>query len=407
MSDPLRNLFDKSKPLFEGKGRFARFFPLFDVFENLFYSSERKTSGLTHVRDGSDIQRVMVVVWLATFPTMFFGMYNIGYQALAALEAINLAGAEHIKDWHWPLVQLFSGLDPNSILDCIAYGAIYFIPIYLVTFFVGIAWEMVFAVVRQHEISEGAFVTTVLFALSCPPDAPLWQVALGISVGLVIGKEIFGGTGKNFLNPALTGRAFLYFAYPASWSGDMSWVAVDGYTAATMLGSSAQDGYANMPDAFTWSNAFFGLVPGSIGETSTVAILVGLAILLFTKIASYRIVGGVILGTIVTSYLFNLIGSDTNPMFQMPFWWHMVMGGYAFGLVFMATEPVSGSHTNTGRWIYGFVIGFMVIMIRVLNPAYPEGMMLAILFGNLLSPLIDHFVVSRNISYRVKVLNAK
>ena len=407
MSDPLRNLFDKSKPLFEGKGRFARFFPLFDVFENLFYSSERKTSGLTHVRDGSDIQRVMVVVWLATFPTMFFGMYNIGYQALAALEAINLAGAEHIKDWHWPLVHLFSGLDPNSILDCIAYGAIYFIPIYLVTFFVGIAWEMVFAVVRQHEISEGAFVTTVLFALSCPPDAPLWQVALGISVGLVIGKEIFGGTGKNFLNPALTGRAFLYFAYPASWSGDMSWVAVDGYTAATMLGISAQDGYANMPDAFTWSNAFFGLVPGSIGETSTVAILVGLAILLFTKIASYRIVGGVILGTIVTSYLFNLIGSDTNPMFQMPFWWHMVMGGYAFGLVFMATEPVSGSHTNTGRWIYGFVIGFMVIMIRVLNPAYPEGMMLAILFGNLLSPLIDHFVVSRNISYRVKVLNAK
>jgi Na+-transporting NADH:ubiquinone oxidoreductase subunit B len=407
MGDPLRNLFDKSKPLFEGKGRFARFFPLFDVFENLFYSSERKTSGLTHVRDGSDIQRVMVVVWLATFPTMFFGMYNIGYQALAALEAINLAGAEHIKDWHWPLVQLFSGLDPNSILDCIAYGAIYFIPIYLVTFFVGIAWEMVFAVVRQHEISEGAFVTTVLFALSCPPDAPLWQVALGISVGLVIGKEIFGGTGKNFLNPALTGRAFLYFAYPASWSGDMSWVAVDGYTAATMLGISAQDGYANMPDAFTWSNAFFGLVPGSIGETSTVAILVGLAILLFTKIASYRIVGGVILGTIVTSYLFNLIGSDTNPMFQMPFWWHMVMGGYAFGLVFMATEPVSGSHTNTGRWIYGFVIGFMVIMIRVLNPAYPEGMMLAILFGNLLSPLIDHFVVSRNISYRVKVLNAK
>ena len=407
MSDPLRNLFDKSKPLFEGKGRFARFFPLFDVFENLFYSSERKTSGLTHVRDGSDIQRVMVVVWLATFPTMFFGMYNIGYQALAALEAINLAGAEHVKDWHWPLVQLFSGLDPNSILDCIAYGAIYFIPIYLVTFFVGIAWEMIFAVVRQHEISEGAFVTTVLFALSCPPDAPLWQVALGISVGLVIGKEIFGGTGKNFLNPALTGRAFLYFAYPASWSGDMSWVAVDGYTAATMLGISAQDGYANMPDTFTWSNAFFGLVPGSIGETSTVAILMGLAILLITKIASYRIVGGIILGTIATTYLFNLIGSDTNPMFQMPFWWHMVMGGYAFGLVFMATEPVSGSHTNTGRWIYGFVIGFMVIMIRVLNPAYPEGMMLAILFGNLLSPLIDHFVVSRNISHRSRVLNAK
>ena len=407
MSDPLRDLFDKSKPPFEGKGRFARFFPLFDVFENLFYSSDRKTSGLTHVRDGSDIQRVMAIVWMATFPTMFFGMYNIGFQALSALEAINLSGAEHVKDWHWPLIQLFSGLDPNNILDCVTYGAIYFIPIYLVTFFVGIAWEMIFAVVRQHEISEGAFVTTVLFALSCPPDAPLWQVALGISVGLVIGKEIFGGTGKNFLNPALTGRAFLYFAYPASWSGDMSWVAVDGYTAATMLGISAQDGYASMPESFSWSNAFFGFVPGSIGETSTVAILIGLAILLFTRIASYRIVGGIIIGTIVTSYLFNIVGSDTNPMFAMPFWWHMVMGGYAFGLVFMATEPVSGSHTNTGRWIYGLVIGFMVVMIRVLNPAYPEGMMLAILFGNLLSPLIDHFVVSRNINLRSRVINAK
>ena len=407
MSDPLRDLFDKSKPSFEGKGRFARFFPLFDVFENLFYSSDRKTSGLTHVRDGSDIQRVMAIVWMATFPTMFFGMYNIGFQALSALEAINLSGAEHLKDWHWPLIQLFSGLDPNNILDSVTYGAIYFIPIYLVTFFVGIAWEMIFAVVRQHEISEGAFVTTVLFALSCPPDAPLWQVALGISVGLVIGKEIFGGTGKNFLNPALTGRAFLYFAYPASWSGDMSWVAVDGYTAATMLGISAQDGYASMPESFSWSNAFFGFVPGSIGETSTVAILIGLAILLFTRIASYRIVGGIIIGTIVTSYLFNIVGSDTNPMFAMPFWWHMVMGGYAFGLVFMATEPVSGSHTNTGRWIYGLVIGFMVVMIRVLNPAYPEGMMLAILFGNLLSPLIDHFVVSRNINLRSRVINAK
>ena len=407
MNDPLRNLFDKSKPSFEGKGRCARFFPLFDVFENLFYSSDRKTSGLTHVRDGSDIQRVMAIVWMATFPTMFFGMYNIGFQALSALEAINLSGAEHAKDWHWPLIQLFSGLNPNNILDCVTYGAIYFIPIYLVTFFVGIAWEMIFAVVRQHEISEGAFVTTVLFALSCPPDAPLWQVALGISVGLVIGKEIFGGTGKNFLNPALTGRAFLYFAYPASWSGDMSWVAVDGYTAATMLGISAQDGYASMPESFSWSNAFFGFVPGSIGETSTVAILIGLAILLFTRIASYRIVGGIIIGTIVTSYIFNIVGSDTNPMFAMPFWWHMVMGGYAFGLVFMATEPVSGSHTNTGRWIYGLVIGFMVVMIRVLNPAYPEGMMLAILFGNLLSPLIDHFVVSRNINLRSRVINAK
>jgi Na+-transporting NADH:ubiquinone oxidoreductase subunit B len=332
-------------------------------------------------------------------------MYNVGFQALSALEEINLNGGVFETDWHWPIIQLVSGLNPNNLLDCISYGAVYFLPIYLVTFIVGIGWEMIFAVIRKHEISEGAFVTTILFALSCPPDAPLWQVALGISVGLVIGKEIFGGTGKNFLNPALTGRAFLYFAYPASWSGDMAWIAVDGYTAATMLGMSAQESYMNMP--YSWNEAFLGFIPGSIGETSVVAILIGLAVLLYTKIASWRIVAGVVLGTVFTTTLFNLAGSDTNPMFAIPFWWHMVMGGYMFGLVFMATEPVSGSHTNQGRWVYGFVIGFMVIMIRVLNPAYPEGMMLAILFGNLLSPLIDHYFVSRNIKQRVRVLNAE
>ena len=399
----IRNFFDNQKPNFSPGGKREKYFPLYDVFENLFFLSKNKTTNPIHVRDAIDIQRVMAIVWISTFPAMFFGMYNIGSQSLEYLSLIN---SQNTGDWHHYLISPV-GYNPDNFINKFWFGAMYFMPIYAVTFIVGFAWEMLFAIIRKHEINEGFFVSSVLFALSCPPDIPLWQAALGITFGIVIGKEIFGGTGKNFLNPALTGRAFLYFAYPASWSGDMSWVAVDGYTAATMLGISAQDGYANMPDAFTWSNAFFGLVPGSIGETSTVAILVGLAILLFTKIASYRIVGGVILGTIVTSYLFNLIGSDTNPMFQMPFWWHMVMGGYAFGLVFMATEPVSGSHTNTGRWIYGFVIGFMVIMIRVLNPAYPEGMMLAILFGNLLSPLIDHFVVSRNISYRVKVLNAK
>ena len=190
MSDPLRNLFDKVKPTFQGSGKLAKYFPLFDVFENLFYSSDRKTSGLTHIRDGSDIQRIMVVVWLATFPAAFFGMYNVGFQALSALEEINLNGGVFETDWHWPIIQLVSGLNPNNLLDCISYGAVYFLPIYLVTFIVGIGWEMIFAVIRKHEISEGAFVTTILFALSCPPDAPLWQVALGISVGLVIGKEI-------------------------------------------------------------------------------------------------------------------------------------------------------------------------------------------------------------------------
>lgn len=398
MKDPLRKYLDKLKPSFEGKGPLSYYFPVFDVIENLFYSSDKRTSGLTHIRDGSDIQRIMVVVWLATFPTMFAGMYNLGYQSLAAIEQINLVGGSFEKDWHWPLITFFSGMNPNNILDCITYGAVYFIPIYIVVFAVGIACEIVFALIRRHEISEGAFVTTVLFALSCPPNAPLWQAALGIIVGLVIGKEIFGGTGKNFLNPALTGRAFLYFAYPASWSGDMSWVAVDGYTAATMLGVAAQEGYASFN--YSWSEAFLGMIPGSIGETSTIAILIGLVILLYTKVASWRIILGILIGTIATTYLFNIVGSETNPMFSMPFWWHMVIGGYAFGLVFMATEPVSGSHTNTGRWVYGFIIGIMVILIRVLNPAFPEGMMLAILFGNLLAPLIDHFVIQKNINKR-------
>ena len=256
MNDPLRNFLDKIKPSFQGKGGLSYYFPIFDVIENLFYSSDKRTKGLTHVRDGSDIQRIMVVVWLATFPTMFAGMYNLGYQSLNAIEQLTLANTAFEKDWHWPLITFFTSLNPNSFMDCLVYGAIYFIPIYVVVFAVGIGCELIFALIRRHEVSEGAFVTTVLFSLSCPPNAPLWQCALGIAVGLVIGKEIFGGTGKNFLNPALTGRAFLYFAYPASWSGDMSWVAVDGYTAATILGTAAQDGYQNL--AYTWNNAFLG-----------------------------------------------------------------------------------------------------------------------------------------------------
>ena len=214
MKDPLRNFLDKIKPTFQGKGGLSYYFPIYDVIENLFYSSDKRTKGLTHVRDGSDIQRIMVVVWLATFPTMFAGMYNLGYQSLNAIEQLTLANTAFEKDWHWPLITFFTSLNPNSFMDCLVYGAIYFIPIYVVVFAVGIGCELIFALIRRHEVSEGAFVTTVLFALSCPPNAPLWQAALGIAVGLVIGKEIFGGTGKNFLNPALTGRAFLYFAYP-------------------------------------------------------------------------------------------------------------------------------------------------------------------------------------------------
>jgi Na+-transporting NADH:ubiquinone oxidoreductase subunit B len=280
------------------------------------------------------------------------------------------------------------------------HGAVYFLPIYLTTFIVGGFWEVLFASIRKHEVNEGFFVSSILFALCCPPDLPLWMVALGISFGIVIGKEVFGGTGKNFLNPALTGRAFLYFAYPAYMSGDAVWTAVDGYTGATMLSVAASEGIAGVTDSIAWSDAFFGTIQGSVGETSTLAILFGAALLLTMRIASWRIMAGVLLGSGLLSLMFNSIESS-NPMFALPFYWHWVIGGFAFGTVFMATDPVSASMTNTGKFYYGALIGIMVILIRVVNPAFPEGIMLAILFANLFAPLIDHFVVQSNIDRRL------
>ena len=352
----------------------------------------------------------MVTVWLATFPAMFFGMYNVGANSLEYLDSIN---QQNTGDWHHYLISIV-GYDSNSFFSKLWFGACYFLPIYFVVFTVGIAWEALFAIVRKHEINEGAFVSTVLFSLSCPPDLPLWQAAMGISFGLVIGKEIFGGTGKNFLNPALTGRAFLYFAYPAQISGDKVWVAgisdynviPEGYSGATALGVAAESGMSGITNSYSWMDAFLGNIPGSVGETSIIAILIGLIILLVTKVASWRIVAGTMAGMILMSSILNIAGSDTNPMFAMPFWWHMVIGGYAFGLVFMATEPVSGSGTNKGRWIYGIVIGVTVVLIRVVNPAFPEGMMLAILFANLLAPVIDHLVVNNNINKKLKYREA-
>jgi Na+-transporting NADH:ubiquinone oxidoreductase subunit B len=281
------------------------------------------------------------------------------------------------------------------------HGAAYFLPIYAVTFIVGGFWEVLFASIRKHEVNEGFFVTSVLFALTLPPSIPLWQVALGISFGIVIGKEVFGGTGKNFLNPALTGRAFLFFAYPAQISGDAVWTAVDGFTGATPLGLAAAGGIEFITaGGITWWDAFLGNIQGSIGETSTLAIFIGGAVLLLMKIASWRIVTGVLLGMIAMSMLLNGVGSATNPMFAMPWYWHLVVGGFAFGMIFMATDPVSASMTNTGKWIFGALIGVMVVLIRVVNPAFPEGMMLAILLANLCAPLIDHFVVAANIKRR-------
>lgn len=301
------------------------------------------------------------------------------------------------------LIRMFAGFDPSSAWDNIVQGATWFLPIYIVTFAVGIAWEMLFASVRKHEVNEGFFVTSVLFALTMPPSIPLWQVALGISFGVVLAKEVFGGTGKNFLNPALAGRAFLYFAYPAQSSGDSVWTVVDGFTMATPLGNAAGGGVeAIAGNGVSWMNAFIGMIPGSIGETSTLIILIMGCVLMISKIASWRIIGGVFLGMVAMSLLLNAIGSKTNPMFAMPWYWHLVLGGFAFGMVYMATDPVSASMTNTGKLIFGALIGVMVVLIRVVNPAFPEGIMLAILFGNLCAPLIDHFVIQANVKRRLR-----
>ena len=301
----------------------------------------------------------------------------------------------------WILDTFAIGINPNNWFACFMHGFLYFFPIYVVTLAVGRACEVLFAVVRGHEVNEGFFVTSILFVLIVPASTPLWQIALGISFGVVIGKEVFGGTGKNFLNPALVARAFLYFAYPAQLSGDTVWTAVDGYSGATALSVVANDGMAGLTSAYTWSEAFLGAMPGSIGETSTLAIMIGGGVLLLMGIASWRVVAGCFAGMIGFSLLLNAIGSDTNPMFAMPWYWHMVIGSFAFGAFFMATDPVSAAMTNGGRWAYGALIGVMCVLIRVVNPAFPDGMMLAILFANLFAPLFDNFVVQANIKRRL------
>jgi len=393
-----RKILDELEPHFHKGGKFEKWFALFEVFDTLFYSPLDRTHTTSHVRDGIDLKRIMITVWLCAFLPLFYGAWNLGYQANTVIAA---TGALANPDWHHILIGLLAGNDPSSIWDCFWYGACFFFPIFIVTFVVGIFWEILFAMVRGHEVNEGFFVTSILFALICPPTMPLWQVALGITFGVVIGKEVFGGTGKNFLNPALTGRAFLFFAYPASISGDAVWTAVDGYTGATALSVAASEGMAVLQEQITWMDAFLGNIPGSIGETSTVAIFLAAAVLLWTRIASWRIMAGVMIGMVGLSSLFNLIGSDSNPMFAMGWEWHMVLGGFAFGMVFMATDPVSAAMTDAGKWWFGGLIGVMVVLIRVVNPAFPEGMMLAILFANLFAPLIDHFVVQANIKRRL------
>ncbi len=395
----LRTFFDGIEPNFEKGGKWEKYFPIYEMVESFLFTPKTVTTAAPHARSYIDLKRIMTYVVLSTIPAILVGLWNVGYQANTALAVSGLDPS----GWRAAIIGATIGFNPANPLANFLHGLLYFLPIYIVTLVAGGICEVIFSVVRRHEVNEGFLVTSMLYALILPATTPLWQVALGIIFGVVIGKEVFGGTGKNFLNPALTGRAFLYFAYPAQLSGDAVWIAVDGYTGATSLAIAAADGVQNVAaQTGSWWAHFWGVVPGSMGEVSTAAILLGMAFLLFTRIANWRLIVGCMAGMMFFSGLLNLVGSDTNPMFAMPWYWHLVTGGFAFGLVFMVTEPVSASHTNMGRYIYGALIGVMVVMIRVINPAFPEGMMLAILFGNVFAPLIDHFVVQANIRRRAR-----
>lgn len=406
----LKKFLEKIEPHFEPGGKLQRWYALYEAAATIFYTPGTVTRGRSHVRDSIDLKRLMILVWLSVFPAMFWGMYNVGNQAMPVLLDM-YSGAELQQviagDWHYRLAELVgvSFTQDAGWISKMLFGAVYFLPIYAVIFIVGGFWEVLFAMIRGHEINEGFFITSILLALIVPPTLPLWQAALAVTFGVVVAKEIFGGTGRNFLNPALAGRAFLFFAYPAQISGDTVWTAADGFSGATPLSQWAVGGEHQLVNTMTnqpisWMDAFIGNVPGSIGEVSTLMILIGGAVILFARIASLRIVAGVMVGMIAMSAVFNMIGSDTNPLFAMPWYWHLVLGGFAFGMIFMATDPVSASFTDKGKWAYGILIGVMCVLIRVANPAYPEGMMLAILFANLFAPLFDYLVVQANIKRR-------
>jgi len=396
----LRNFLDKLEPLFTRGGRFEKFEAIFEMVDTLFYAPPDVTRGSPFVRDALDLKRVMIVVVMAATPCALIGMWNTGFQANTAMAAL---GIEWASGWRGSMLALLgAGYDPASVYDNFLHGLLYFLPIYVVTMAAGGFWEVLFASVRNHEVNEGFFVTSFLFTLVLPAAIPLWQVALGISFGVVIGKEVFGGTGKNFLNPALVGRAFLYFAYPIQMSGDAVWTPVDGFTGATALGVSAIQGMSGLLDTgLTYSQAVVGQMQGSLGETSLVACLIGAVVLIYSGIASWRVMVGVFAGLIIPALLFTS-GDSANPMMSMPWHWHIALGGFAFGAIFMATDPVSAPDTMLGHWIFGLLVGALTWVIRVINPAFPEGIMLAILFGNIFAPIIDYLVIRSNIKRRMK-----
>lgn len=385
---PLRRLLEKVKPHFEKGGKLEKFYPAFNAFETFLFVPGDTTPGATsaHIRDAIDLKRTMILVVISLSPCLLFGMWNVGYQHYLAI-----------------------GSNETTIWQNFLFGFLKVLPIVIVTYASGLTCEFIFAIIRKHKVNEGFLVTGSLIPLVMPVDVPLWMVAVSTIFAVIIGKEVFGGTGMNILNPALTARAFLFFAYPTKMSGSEVWIntslkegqqLIDGFSGATPLGDAAAGLAEKIPDFW---DSFFGFIPGSIGETSTFACLIGAAILLYTGIGSWRIMLSVFVGGLVMAGIFNLFG--TNTLMQISPLHQLVLGGFAFGAVFMATDPVTAAQTNTGKYIYGFLIGMFAIMIRVFNPAYPEGMMMAILFMNVMAPLIDHYVLQSNIRRRLKRAN--
>lgn len=390
-----KNLLASVKPHFEEGGKLEKLYPVYDGFATFLFVPGHSAHTGAHIRDGIDLKRTMITVVMALIPALLFGMWNAGYQHYLALGL-----GESVTFW-----------------EQLGFGAMRVIPMVVVSYGVGLGIEFGFCVVKKHQINEGFLVSGMLIPLIMPLDIPLWMVALSTAFAVIIGKEVFGGTGMNILNPALTARAFAFFAYPAFMSGDKAWVnttleegqsVADGFSGATALGELAATG----EKSYEFQEMFFGLIPGSIGETSTVAILIGAAILLYTGIGSWKIMLSALLGGITMGLIFNaiapyMISPEQIGFMSVPYYEHLVMGGFAFGVVFMATDPVSASQTSKGKWIYGFLTGMLCILIRVFNPAYPEGVMMAILFMNVMAPLIDHYVVEGNVKKRKKRLKVK
>jgi len=379
----LRKQLDKVKPLFDKGGKYEKFAPAFFGIDTLLFVPNHTTHKGSHIRDAVDLKRVMITVVIALLPALFFGMWNVGYQHFSQITGSDM-----------------------SFMALFGYGALKMLPMIVVSYGVGLGIEFAFAIFRGHEVNEGYLVTGLLIPMIMPIDLPLWMLAVSVVFAVIIGKEVFGGTGMNILNPALIARAFALFSYTGFMSGDKVWVTdatVDGLSGETILGTLA----LGKETSTTVIDMFMGYMPGSVGETSVLMILIGAAILLFTGVASWRIMLSSVIGASLMGLLFNTIGSDTNALFNFSWYEHLLVGGFAFGMVFMATDPVSSAQTNKGKWIYGFLIGVFAILIRVVNPTLPEGVMMAILLMNVFAPTIDHFVINGNIKRRQKRLKLK